>query len=36
MRVPPLRDWSDDAVWITFGIILTLLVVLVAWLWMPA
>jgi hypothetical protein len=35
MKVKPLREWSDDALWITWGIGLTLCVVIVAWLWLP-
>ena len=35
MKLKPLREWSDDALWITFGITLTLAIVLVVWLTMP-
>jgi hypothetical protein len=35
MRIPPLREWSDDTLWIVFGITLTLVVCVVVMLTMP-
>lgn len=35
MRVKPWRQWSDDALWITFAITITLASVVIAYLVMP-
>lgn len=33
-RLPPLRDWSDDVLWIVWGVSLTVVVAVLSWFWM--
>lgn len=33
MKLKPLRDWSDDMLWIIWGIGLSLAMTIVVWLW---
>jgi len=35
MRLKHLRDWGDDAIWITFAVTLLVTAAAVAWLIMP-
>jgi hypothetical protein len=35
VKVKPWRQWSDDALWISFGVALTLAFVIVAYVTMP-